>query len=54
MISLAGDDEKSQRRKDDLDLECRELAILRPLRRVASLSLACQSHRPVQNRQVEQ
>jgi hypothetical protein len=24
---LAGDDEKSQRRKDDLDLECRELAI---------------------------
>ena len=29
MISLAGDDEKSQRRKDDLDLECRELAIIR-------------------------
>jgi hypothetical protein len=27
VIRLAGDDEKSQRRKDDLDLECRELAI---------------------------
>ncbi len=29
MIRLASDDEESQRRKDDLDLECKELATLK-------------------------